>query len=832
MAASRPAHPQCILNIHQLHHAEAEILLPIPSIFAANESAPHPMSTDPLSNNAFNRRQFLKIVGIATAITSLVMGILYYIASAYVLQQAEHNIENLLLSHKGIHQYVQKIMHPSLFQHKKEGGMSPDFYAPELFSSSFIVRNQHEFYNQERMAMGLPALYYKMAATNPRNPINRADATEEKLIRMFNERRTVKNYREVVRLNGKKYLYVALPFLENDKKCLVCHGKREDAPPQLQELYPGNGGFNEKISDIRAIISIRAPLEREFFTVYIVCGALLMGVLVILGLFLFTNRLQLLVRRRTASLEAEIDERRQIEAALKASEAFLSSVIENIPDMVFIKEAKELRFVRLNRSGENLLGYAQESLLGKNDYDFFPKEQADLFTKYDREALSLQKLCDIPEEQIHTKDKGDRILHTKKIPICDKEGSPLFLLGISEDITERKAVEADQEKLKKQLQQAQRMESIGTLASGIAHDFNNILTPILGYAEMMQEGMTPDNPFFEPLHEVLTASNRAKALVRQILAFSRQADHERISIQPHLVIKEALKLLRSSIPTTIEFRQHIDPQAGYVLADPTQIHQIIMNLCTNAYHAMHDSGGVLTVSLKAVEVGGEDSPSAIDLQPGRYVKLEVSDTGIGIDKMNLDRIFEPYFSTKQKGEGTGLGLSVVHGIVQSLDGLITVESEPKQGTTFHVFLPCAPSAAQANAPPVAGRLQGGSERILIVDDDRPIVDVVTSILLSLGYQVTSTTSSLEALKRFEANPDTFDLVITDMTMPAMNGAELTQRLLKRRGDLPIILCTGFSELINEAEAKALGIRHYLMKPVLKSDLARIIREVLDSPADN
>ncbi|MFA6498903.1 MAG: PAS domain S-box protein [Desulfurivibrionaceae bacterium] len=388
-----------------------------------------------------------------------------------------------------------------------------------------------------------------------------------------------------------------------------------------------------------------------------------------------------------------------------------------------------------------------------------------------------------------------------------------------------------QKKLEDRLRQSQKIEAMGTLAGGIAHDFNNMLAPILGYSELALTRLSPGDPLAADLQQVTKAAGRAKDLVQQILAFSRQAPQERKPFQPHLVVKEALKLLRASLPATIEIREEIPSDCGAILADPTQLHQIIMNLCTNAYHAMRETGGVLGVSLAKATIEDDSRKISDELAPGNYVVIEVSDTGCGMEKKTLAHIFEPYFTTKAQGEGTGLGLSVVHGIIKSYQGHITVYSEPGKGARFCVYLPRiaeVPSFAEAVC---SDTIPTGTERVLVVDDEEMISMMLQLILQNLGYQVTYTCNSLEALALIEQDPKAFDLLITDMTMPHLTGFELAQKALAIRPDLPIILCTGFSELLNKEQAQALGIRAYLMKPVSVRELGLAVREVLVGKKD-
>jgi len=414
--------------------------------------------------------------------------------------------------------------------------------------------------------------------------------------------------------------------------------------------------------------------------------------------------------------------------------------------------------------------------------------------------------------------KDNHSFHISVTPFVNNDGS-ISSMNVLRDITEFKKMEA-------QVQQSQKMESIGTLAGGIAHDFNNILFPILGHTQMLMDDIPDDSPFKESLKEIYVSALRAKDLVQQILAFSRQESSELKLMKMQPIIKEALKLIRSTIPTTISINQNIQPDCGAVKANPTQVHQIVMNLATNAYHAMENNGGELKVSLKAVELSQQDLIHT-DLTPGKYACMTISDTGIGITKDVIDKIFEPFFTTKEKGKGTGMGLSVVHGIIKTMSGEIVVDSELGKGTEFHVYLPIAESAFKIEESQIKEPIRGGDERILLVDDEEVILKMETQALERLGYQITSRASSIDALEAFKANPNKFDLVITDMAMPNLTGDKLAVELIKIRPDIPILLCTGFSEAITEEKIKSMGIKDLLLKPIIIKDLARKIREVLD-----
>jgi signal transduction histidine kinase len=395
------------------------------------------------------------------------------------------------------------------------------------------------------------------------------------------------------------------------------------------------------------------------------------------------------------------------------------------------------------------------------------------------------------------------------------------------DLTERIEAEKEKKDLGRQLRQAQKMEAVGTLAGGIAHDFNNILSAVIGFTEMAMEDAPPDTALTYNMEQVLQAGLRAKHLVQQILAFSRQSEHEMKPVQLDRIIKEACALLRASLPTTIDIRMDIQTDA-FIMGDPTQMHQVLMNLGTNAGHAMRDRGGRLVVILREATIEELREKGLPRMDAEAYLQLVVQDTGQGIPPTIMDRIFDPFFTTKEHTEGTGMGLSVAHGIIKSHGGLIDVESQVGRGTTFHIYLPKIMPRAKAHHHS-ALPLPSGSERVLLVDDETMLVDMGRQVLTRLGYQVTACTSSVEALQHFQNDPAAFDLVITDMTMPHLTGKELATALLKIKPALPIILCTGFSETITEETAKRIGIKAFILKPIVMSDLAETMRKVLDSP---
>ncbi len=388
--------------------------------------------------------------------------------------------------------------------------------------------------------------------------------------------------------------------------------------------------------------------------------------------------------------------------------------------------------------------------------------------------------------------------------------------------------EAEKRKLEVMLIQSQKMEAIGALAGGITHDFNNILAAILGYTELALLGDRLDSPAKRNLEQIQKACQRARELVNHILTFRRHSKHEIQPVQISAIVKEGLKMLRASIPASIKISQQIESENGLINADPTQIHQVLMNLGINAAHAMRDYGGTIKVILAEKKIDPEAVARYPEIQPGSYLRLTVGDEGHGMAPELLNHIFDPYFTTKEKDGGSGLGLAVVHGIVKRHDGAITVKSELHKGTTVHIYFPKAKQLEPTNEILTDQSMPTGDERILFIDDEQNLVYIGKEMLEYLGYEVTASTSSAEALELFQSRPDRFDLVITDMTMPQITGEKLAQELIKIRSDIPIIICTGFSEKVTPENAKMIGIKEFAMKPLLMQDLAKTIRKALNA----
>lgn len=553
-------------------------------------------------------------------------------------------------------------------------------------------------------------------------------------------------------------------------------------------------------------------------------AGLTLGIVLI---FMAWNRsLSIKVKERTfslenskKSLEFQITERKKAEIEIKRAKQKAERYL-NLAGVMFIGLDTDENINVANRKACQILEVQQKDILGQKWFDnFIPQntrpEVRSVFRQIIDGTIEPVKYY---ENLIITKTGKEKQIAWHNTILKDDDGNIIGILGSGEDITEKK-------QLQFKLQQSQKMESIGNLAGGIAHDFNNILSSIIGFTELTLDEIEKGSFAEDNLQEVYSAGKRAKDLVKQILTFARQSGDEIKPIQTNLIAKEVIQFVRSSIPTTIEIKQKIESNS-LILGNATQLHQIFMNLCTNAAHAMEDEGGILEMVVREISVDRLINWKNPELKPGPYIEIVVSDTGSGIEPGTIEKIFEPYFTTKKPGEGTGMGLALVHGIVESYGGKIQVKSILGKGTTFTLYLPITKKRDEKSLYEIES-LPSGTENILFVDDEISITKMGSRTLGQLGYCVTAKTSSEEALKLFRSNPKNFDLLITDMTMPNMTGDKLAIELMKIRSDIPVILCTGYSKKMSEETASKIGIKALAYKPIVKADLAKTVRKVLD-----
>ena len=527
--------------------------------------------------------------------------------------------------------------------------------------------------------------------------------------------------------------------------------------------------------------------------------------------------------RIVGALDREVSGRVKAEEEKRRLGILLGNIVNSMPS-VLVGIDRENRVIQWNDEAERKTGISAEKAEGRMLEEVMP--QLSGWMEEVRHSISrsgVHKKIRMEEERDGETDYSDMTVYP--LVADGVEGAVIRI----DDVTDHVRSGLETIRLQARLQQAQKMEAVGTLAGGIAHDFNNVLAIIMGFSELALLKLPEESNAKEDMKRVFDAGIRAREMIKQILTFSRQRKFELEPLYLHLVLKESLKLLRASIPSTIEIQEDIETKNDTVLADLTHMQQMIMNLVTNAYHAMREKGGVLSIRLFPVAMDSEKvEAQGLVLEPGKYLQLDVGDTGEGMDKRVMERIFEPYFTTKEMGKGTGMGLAIVHGIVINHGGDITVASESGKGTVFHVYLPLR---EKSSVKEVEERqeyaLPEGKESLLIVDDEEHLLEMEKQMLTGLGYKVTAMNDSEEALKRFIVTPDAFDLVITDMTMPHMNGVELVRKLFAVKPELPVILCTGYSELINEQKAKMLGIREYMMKPIALEKMARVVRKALD-----
>ena len=766
-----------------------------------------------------------------------------------------------------IRKYASDHIRPLMFKLVGE-----DEFILDTMSTTYIARSIFDDVRKE-----FPDYIIKFSSDNPRNPANQAGPEELEIIRFFNQNPQIERWEGVITIDGKQYMG-KFSARRMKTSCLRCHGDPKDAPHSLIELYGDQAGFHRPLGEVIGMDTVAIPLskitdglwKRSKQTFLVILAALFLfffstavamrrmiisrigkvaghfqqvstqqdysriepiqmggndeisqmakGFNLLIGkLGQFYESLENKVDIRTQALaekneqlKIEIENHRRTEKELRESEARFKALHNASFGGIAIHDKGVI--LDCNKGLSEMTGYTVSELVGMDGLLLIAEPSRDRVMKH------ILAGYEKPYEAIGQRKNGETYpirIHGRNVPY---EGKNVRTVEFR-DLTEQKAMEA-------RIQQSQKIESIGKLAGGIAHDFNNLLFPIVGCTEMLLEDVPADSPLRHKLNTIFKGAMRAKELVQQILAFSRHESSEVKVMRMQSVVGEALKLIRSTIPTSIAINQHIDPDCGPIHADPTQIHQVVMNLATNAYHAMEDRGGELSVNLSEVDLG-EDEVVNLDVAPGSYACLTVKDTGTGIDEKIKAKIFDPYFTTKAQGKGTGMGLSVIHGIVKSAGGSIHVESGVGRGSAFHVYLPVVGDAYEQREVPPREPFQGGAERILLVDDEADVIGTVEEMLEYLGYAVVSRISSVDALEEFRAHPAQYDLVITDMAMPILSGDQLALEMVGIRPDIPILLCTGFSERLTQADAELPGIQGILMKPIVMQDLAKKIRELLD-----
>lgn len=760
---------------------------------------------------------------ILAVITALIIIILIIIFSRqYVIEQVEKRVRDTMLEYKAFHQYVQYDMHPAYYELISEGYLPEGFYAPELLSSSYIARNIQIHYNEERQKAGLPEVRYKIAAIDPRNPVNKATSKEENLIVWFNEDHNRQKYREIVEEDGQKFLLVAQPFIEVQPQCLKCHGEPENAPQGLLEKYEWKGAWNLQVGDVIAAEFVRSPLEGEFNMPVILTGGLallLIGALILLS---FNRKLYRLVERRTKVLLKTEELKHELMSSY-------STVLSSISDGIIATDYKGNIRV-FNHSAEKIFHCSAKDVMGSSIAVFCPEdlrsEQAATI-----EELKKQGFAQILETERLTFD-GIRIPVEISLSLtCSNQEKAECLTASIRDISERKIAEKqllEKQKLEEDFRQAKRVESIGRLAGGVAHDLNNMLTPVIGFSDLLlhDEGISQTQELW--IEQIKQAGIRSRDLVGQLLAFSRKQTLNIKRVDLKTVIRNLESLLKSTIREDIEISYREYREELPVMADYRQLEQVIVNLAINAADAMPE-GGYLSISTDLLSLNQTSLPP--DLKPGSYAELIISDTGIGIEDEILDQIFEPFFTTKG-AKGTGLGLATVYGIIRQHHGNIKVESELKKGTVFRIYLPVCTEKKDFPSQTPASEIIGsdnpsGTETILLVEDDKIVSHLTETILKQNGYNLIIAHKGEKALAFLDREKQKISLIITDVIMPGMNGKELALKVRQKQEDIKVLFMSGYPDNVIAKHGVLEEDLDFIQKPFTKKQLLQKVRQILD-----
>jgi len=847
---------------------------------------------------------------------------------------------NILLSNKGFHQYIQKVLHPAFFEGVKQGYIADDFYNPTFLSSTYVVRNMHNLYNEEREKAGLKPVYYKMAANNPRNPVNKADELEARLIRQFNENPSAKEYEEVVTVKGEKYLYYAVPFLKNEERCLRCHGDPKDAPAGLRKMYPGEGGFHEKVGEIRAIESMRMPVAEEQYRALMITGTAGSGLFAIIVLFFFNTGLRQRVNDKTKSLKAEIIEKEKVQKQLTESEENFRALFDKSADAIFITSDKgdildvnEETCRRYKYTKEQLLAMkvpdidapksaaiAQENMSRivregvsifevehkASDGTIIPNEvnasaiirgdanlliatcrditerkkaERELAEEKERLAVTLRSIgdgviatnvegritllnkvaeqhtgwthdealgkpltevfniinettrekCENPVEKVlksglivglanHTalikKDGSEIVIADSAAPIRDKDSNVVGIVLVFRDVTAQYRMEQEMQKLEK-------VETLGLLAGGLAHDFNNLLTSIMGNVSLVKMQVGTEHKSFTRLTDVEQATRRAADLTQQLLTFAKGGAPIKKIASIAEIAKESCNFALSGSSSRCIY--NIPNSLWSTEVDKGQMNQVFNNLIINSAQAM-PQGGTIRISFENATVTENEIPA---LRAGDYVKIHVYDEGSGIPKEIIAKIFEPYFTTKQTGNG--LGLPTVLSIVKRHEGHVLVDSIEGKGTTFTIYVPACKDTFSSEQEGTMG-VHAGHGRILVMDDEPLVRSVSTAILTELGYDVSEAKDGKEAIEVYmkaEKEGKPFHVVIMDLTIPGgMGGKEAVRKLLEIAPKAKVLVSSGYSMDPIMADYKKYGFCGVIVKPYNANEISNVISKVI------
>lgn len=750
-------------------------------------------------------------------VVAVASGVLHYALTKYFLRQAKEDIMNILLSNRGFHQYIQKILHPSVFEAIKEGHISKDFYDPKVLSSTYIVRTVHGLYNEERKKDGLVPVYYKMAANNPRNPVNKADEREAKLIKLFNEKPEIKEYEEVVKVNGKPYLYYAIPFLKNEERCMKCHGDPKTAPQELRSLYPQDGGFYEKIGEIRAVESMRVPIEQEGYMALMLTGSAGSGLFSIILLFFFNTGLRQRVKDKTRHLESEIQERIKAEDEVAAERERLAVTLRSIGDGVIATDVSG-NITSLNKVAEELTGWSHDEAIGK--------PLAEVFNIINE---STREICENPVEKVlntgfivglanHTalirKDGTEIVIADSAAPIRDNKSVTIGVVLVFRDVTA-------QYRMEREMQKMEKLESLGVLAGGLAHDFNNLLTSIIGNISLTKMQIGAEHKGFERLTDAEKAAQRAADLTHQLLTFAKGGSPiKKIAFIPD-VAKETVNFALSG--SRVKCMYSIPTHLWSAEVDKGQMSQVFNNLIINSIHAMPD-GGTVRIDFHNITITKDE---ITDLRPGHYVRTTFTDDGIGISQEHLGRIFDPYYTTK--ASGSGLGLASVFSILKRHEGSITVKSVAGEGTTFMLYVPALKDTVNPELEETVG-ITHGRGKILVMDDEELVRNVSGEILTALGYEVDFASDGNEAIDLYmrEAEKgDPFHLVIMDLTIPGgLGGKETVVKLLEIDPSAKVIVSSGYSVDPVMSDHKKYGFCGLINKPYNTNQVSEVVSNIL------